>query len=88
VKKKPSVLHFIDEEREKGTSDKDIIHKLLDAGWHMDIIQRALHSGETEPTALPTITTAGIKERLTRSINTLHVIGGIFVLLVLLALYI
>lgn len=48
-KKRPAVLHFIDKEREKGATDQQIRHRLLDAGWHMDIIHRAMHSGEGQP---------------------------------------
>jgi hypothetical protein len=41
---KSAVLHFIEEERGKGTSDQIIRHQLLDAGWHMDIIQHAMRT--------------------------------------------
>ena len=44
MQKKSAVIHFIEDERTKGTSDKEIQHQLLDAGWHMDIIQHAMHA--------------------------------------------
>jgi hypothetical protein len=42
MSKKSAVVHFIEKERNRGLADKEIRHKLLDAGWHMDIIQRAM----------------------------------------------
>jgi hypothetical protein len=49
VKKRPAVLHFIDKEREKGATDQEIRHKLLDAGWGMDIIHRAMDEKDAKP---------------------------------------
>lgn len=49
MKKRPAVPHFIEEEREKGSSDQEIRHKLLDAGWHMDIIHRAMNEKDAKP---------------------------------------
>lgn len=46
MKKRSAVLHFIEKEREKGATDKEIRHKLLDAGWSMDIIHHAMHKRE------------------------------------------
>lgn len=40
--KKSAVLKFIERERAEGATDQEIQHHLLDAGWHMDIIQRAM----------------------------------------------
>lgn len=40
--KKSAVVTFIETERANGKSDTSIQHKLLDAGWQMDIIQWAM----------------------------------------------
>lgn len=46
---KTSVLSYIEEERSKGKTEQEITHGLLDSGWHMDIIQRALdHHNQVE----------------------------------------
>lgn len=50
---KSAVLMFIEAERAKGASDQQIQHKLLDAGWHMDIIQKAMN--HREPVAIPVV---------------------------------
>lgn len=42
MKGKSAVEAFVESERTKGAADTEIIHKLLDAGWHMDIIQWAM----------------------------------------------
>lgn len=39
----PSVAQFISDKRTLGLSDSEIAHLLLDAGWHMDIIHKAMH---------------------------------------------
>jgi hypothetical protein len=36
------VLGFIERQRVDGASDKEILHKLLGAGWPADIIMKAL----------------------------------------------
>ncbi len=41
-----SLPQFISDERAAGKTDSQIVHDLLSAGWHMDIIHRTLH---TEP---------------------------------------
>lgn len=40
---RPSVAQFISDKRAEGLSDSKITHMLLDAGWHMDIIHKAMH---------------------------------------------
>ena len=39
---KSAVHKFIEDERGKGSTDQEIQHKLLDAGWQMDIIQHTM----------------------------------------------
>jgi hypothetical protein len=48
MQKKPAIRQFIESERERGATDKDIRHKLLDAGWHMDIIHHAMDKMDNE----------------------------------------
>jgi hypothetical protein len=43
---KTSVAQFIADKRREGLPESEIIHLMLDAGWHMDIIQKTLN---TEP---------------------------------------
>ena len=40
---RPSVAQFIYDRRAEGLNDSKITHMLLDAGWHMDIIHKAMH---------------------------------------------
>ncbi len=42
MQKKSAVIAFVEDERAKGVGDLDIQHKLLDAGWQIDIIHWAL----------------------------------------------
>jgi hypothetical protein len=41
--KKLSVAQYISDGRAAGKTDSEITHELLDAGWHMDIIAKAMH---------------------------------------------
>ncbi len=41
---KPSVAQFISDKRAEGHDDSRIIHQLLDAGWHMDIIHKVMNT--------------------------------------------
>lgn len=41
---KPPMAQYIADGRAKGKSDSNITHELLDAGWHMDVIAKAMHS--------------------------------------------
>lgn len=89
--KKSAVLEFVEKERAKGTSDQDIQHKLLDAGWHMDIIHQVMETNTAQPTG-PVAN--GVKpDNLT--VRTLAkkypiplAVGGGFLVLVLIALFI
>ena len=87
MRDKPAVLRFIDEERGKGTSDKVIQHKLLDAGWHIDIVHHALdkkHGGR--PTAVNPATPV---EPLFQSEIKYGLISlGAFLVLVIIALFV
>jgi hypothetical protein len=38
----PAVVRFIQEQKQKGTSEKKIKEMLLQEGWHMDIIHHAM----------------------------------------------
>jgi hypothetical protein len=39
---KSGVLHFIEEGRKKGKTDKQIKSQLLDAGWQIDVVNHAM----------------------------------------------
>jgi hypothetical protein len=41
---RPSIAQFISDKRAEGKSDSQISHLLLDAGWHMDVIHKALNA--------------------------------------------
>lgn len=41
--KKPSVTQYISDKRAEGLNDSEITHKLLDAGWHIDVIHKVMH---------------------------------------------
>lgn len=83
--KKGNVMHFVEDERAKGAKDKDIRHKLLDAGWHMDIIHNAMHKNDKTPQGGPVLPTTSDTEVIKRY----ALIGlGIFLVLVLLAVFI
>jgi hypothetical protein len=43
-----TVLGFIKKQRELGASDRDILEKLLNVGWPIDIVLRALEFKATE----------------------------------------
>ncbi len=87
MQKKSAVLHFIDEERSKGKSDKDICHQLLDRGWHMDIIQNAMHKKHNDST--PAKHTVPVTKKFSAThLQNPYIWVGIFGLLVLLALFI
>ena len=76
-------MEFIEKEKKKGTSEEEIQHKLLDAGWQIDIIHHALDKIHGErPIAMHNPPT--IKKHYT---TEQYVIGGavILVILVLLA---
>ena len=40
---KPPLVQFISDNRATGKTDSEITHMLLDAGWQMDVIQKAMH---------------------------------------------
>jgi hypothetical protein len=42
------VLGFIERQRADGASDKEILHRLLGAGWPADIIMKALEHKAAE----------------------------------------
>jgi hypothetical protein len=84
MRKKPAVLHFIEEERSKGTKDTEIRHKLLDAGWHMDIIHHAMHKKDDHAHQPESTATNDWRSRM----NYPLIGAGIFLLLILLALFI
>lgn len=85
--KKSAVLQFVEDERAEGKTDKQIIHDLLDAGWEMDVIHYALE-GETahKPAEAP------IRQPAKKTIPELlihpYAIGGIFLIIVLLAIFV
>ncbi len=53
MQKKSAVIAFIEEQRSTGATDKEIKHQLLDAGWHMDIIQHAMQAVHSDKPTLP-----------------------------------
>ncbi len=38
------IAQFISDKRAEGKTDSQITHILLDAGWHMDLIHKAMHT--------------------------------------------
>lgn len=38
------IAQFISDKRAEGKTDSEITHTLLDAGWHMDLIHKAMHT--------------------------------------------
>ena len=88
--KKPAVPNFIEIERAKGKSDEEIKSKLLDAGWHMDIVLSAMKGGigrkviqETKPAKA-----TSYREIILNKIKTPFFGSFILLLLVLLAIFI
>ncbi len=63
---KSTVLIFIETERAKGVGEQKIQHKLLDAGWHMDIINKAMAHQEpiTIKSDLSNVKKASLKSKL------------------------
>lgn len=89
MKKKPDVPHFIEEERQKGRSDEEIRRKLLNAGWQIDIIHNAMQNKRRSVTLQTPVNKAlSYKEMADNAIRTPFFLGGILVLLVLLAVFI
>ncbi len=86
MKKKSAIPHFIEVERTKGRTDAQIRRKLLDAGWHIDIVQSALKNKVGVQPSRPI--NKGYKYALKDPANTPYMVGGVLVLLVLLALFI
>ena len=41
---RPSVAQYISDKRAEGHDESKIIHQLLDAGWHMDIIHKVMNT--------------------------------------------
>lgn len=83
---KPTVMQFIAENRADGKTDSEITHMLLDAGWQMDVIHKAMHGEPIKHRNLDPILDIK-KQPYKKSV----VIGtGIvtFAILILLALYI
>jgi hypothetical protein len=92
--KKSSVLVFIEEERAKGASDQEITHRLLDSGWHMDIIQNALKHREQIGSFLERHPAPETKKGLSRWLDYRSLLynplfyAGVFALLVLFVLFV
>lgn len=77
--KKPTVVQFISDKRAEGKTDSQITHELLDAGWHMDIIAKAMHGEPIRHRNLDPI--LEIKKQPFR---IWIILGSIFLLLVIL----
>jgi SOS response regulatory protein OraA/RecX len=88
VKKRPAVLHFIDEERGKGTGEQAIRHKLLDAGWHMDIIHRAMGEKEVKSTHKKAAKRKNTRQTIWQKINPAFLVLAGLVVILGLALFI
>jgi hypothetical protein len=84
--KKSAVLTFIEKERGQGTSDQEIRHHLLDAGWQMDIINRAMGGELTKSSPKPPKPRR--KKRLSDKQMWLLGLAILFVVLVLFSLFI
>lgn len=87
MQKKSAVLQFIDEERAKGKDDQQIQHALLDAGWHMDIIQSAMHKKESTTIHTKPVSKESRLDWYELVANPLFW-GGVFAVLLILALFI
>lgn len=79
----PSVAQFISDRRAEGMSDSKITHMLLDAGWHMDIIHKAMHGEPIRQRDLKPI--LDIKKQPIRK-STLYYLAGFLILASLMAL--
>lgn len=88
MKKRPAVLHFIAEEREKGTADQAIRHQLLDAGWHMDIIHRAMGDKEARLAGKKPVKRKNARQTVWQKINPACLVLAGLVIVLLLALFI
>ena len=88
MKKKPAVPDFIKQERSKGVSDEEIQRKLLEAGWHMDIIHSALNG--KKDSAPPVVSgTADYKKNAGNTVKSpVFITIAVVLLLVLLAIFI
>jgi hypothetical protein len=93
--RKSAVHKYIEDERGKGSSDKDIQHKLLDAGWEMDIVQHVMeHKTAQKLESQNTIAASSpVQAKSTQFPKNLfsnpYFLGGaLFVLAALLALFI
>ena len=82
---RPSVAQFISDRRAEGLNDSKITHMLLDAGWHMDIIHKAMHGEPIRHLARDPI--LDIKKQPFRKIFTYGLPIIVFFLLVLSVIY-
>lgn len=83
MENKSAVLAFIQKERAEGTADADIKRHLLDAGWQIDIILKAMESAPHQN--VPGIVPAKITSPYRRAAI---IAGAVIFLLILLALFI
>lgn len=83
---RPSVTQFISDKRAEGKSDSQITHMLLDAGWHMDIIHKAMNSELIRSRELKPILTPKLQRYRMRIYSVIVVIS--LILLVFLAIFI
>ena len=82
-----SIVDFIAEKRADGKSDSEITHFLLGAGWHMDIIHKALHDSAIHQRNFEPI--LDIKKQPFKKPVVLICIGvGVLILLSLIAAFI
>ncbi len=82
MQKRSAVVSFIEEERAKGLTNKEIQHKLLDAGWQMDIIHKVMDKDNMSKT--PTPHNPPVQPRSTIELRHIaYGLGGVFILLVL-----
>lgn len=85
--KKDSVPVFIEKERRKGTGDEEIVHKLVEAGWHLDIINEAIKKvGVRKP--MPGVNSTDQDKIFGVPRKPLIAGGVIFLVLILAALFI
>ncbi len=83
---KPPIVQFIEENRASGKSDTEISHMLLDAGWQMDVINKAMHGEPIQPRSLDPI--LDIRKQPYRKSFLIIVIAVVLTGLLLLAAFI
>ncbi len=81
---KRSMVDFIATERREGKTDTEIVHDLLEAGWHMDIIHKTMHGAPIQTRGYTPI--LDIKKQPFRR-DVIAVVFALLIVLLLLAAF-